>query len=573
MKVMDSKTEQYTALGNRRKVLIVDDELINRELLGNALTDDYDIIYAADGEEALQKIYEYRSTLSLVLLDILMPELSGIEVLKKKKQDPVIASIPVIVLTADQQSEVECLNLGAVDFIPKPYPQITIMKARINRTIELNEDRAIINTTERDPLTGLYNKNFFYSYCNQFDQYNINLPMDAMLADIHHFHVINERYGIAFGDKVLRLVADRLRDYVTPRNGIVCRNESDTFLIYCPHGMDYNEILDYVTSGLEEENPTNSQIRIRLGVYPNVDKLMVMERRFDRAKAAADTLRNSLSNAVAIYDDSLYQKDLFNEQLIAEFGKALEEGQFEVYYQPKYDITKEEPILSSAEALIRWKHPSYGLISPASFIPLFETNGLIYELDNFVWKSAARQIAEWKKRFGISVPVSVNVSRVDMHDPNLERVLCSIVENNHISTKELLLEITESAYTRNSAQIIDTVKTLREKGFKVEMDDFGTGYSSLNMISKLPIDVLKVAKEFIDDAFESGRDTGMLEIMLDIADYLKVPVIAEGVETREQMLTLKELGCDVIQGYYFSKPVPALEFEKFISEKKSELDA
>ena len=569
MKVMDSKTEQYTALGNRRKVLIVDDELINRELLGNALTDDYDIIYATDGEEALQKIYEYRSTLSLVLLDILMPKLSGIEVLKKKKQDPVIASIPVIVLTADQQSEVECLNLGAVDFIPKPYPQITIMKARINRTIELNEDRAIINTTERDPLTGLYNKNFFYSYCNQFDQYNINLPMDAMLADIHHFHVINERYGITFGDKVLRLVADRLRDYVTPRNGIVCRNESDTFLIYCPHGMDYNEILDYVTSGLEKENPTNSQIRIRLGVYPNVDKLMVMERRFDRAKAAADTLRNSLSNAVAIYDDSLYQKDLFNEQLIAEFGKALEEGQFEVYYQPKYDITKEEPILSSAEALIRWKHPSYGLISPASFIPLFETNGLIYELDNFVWKSAARQIAEWKKRFGISVPVSVNVSRVDMHDPNLERVLCSIVENNHISTKELLLEITESAYTRNSAQIIDTVKTLREKGFKVEMDDFGTGYSSLNMISKLPIDVLKVAKEFIDDAFESDRDTGMLEIMLDIADYLKVPVIAEGVETREQMLTLKELGCDVIQGYYFSKPVPALEFEKFISEKKS----
>ena len=213
------------------------------------------------------------------------------------------------------------------------------------------------------------------------------------------------------------------------------------------------------------------------------------------------------------------------------------------------------------------------MVSPGVFIPLFEHNALIQKLDLYVWKEAARQVAQWKVKYGASIPVSVNVSRVDMHDPNLERVLCSIVEDNHISTKELLLEITESAYTRNSAQIIDTVKTLREKGFKVEMDDFGTGYSSLNMISKLPIDVLKVAKEFIDDAFESGRDTGMLEIMLDIADYLKVPVIAEGVETREQMLTLKELGCDVIQGYYFSKPVPALEFEKFISEKKSELDA
>ena len=153
-----------------------------------------------------------------------------------------------------------------------------------------------------------------------------------------------------------------------------------------------------------------------------------------------------------------------------------------------------------------------------------------------------------------------------MYDPHLELMFKQIIEENEISTKELLLEITESAYTQDSKQIIETVNALRDMGFRIEMDDFGTGYSSLNMISVLPIDVLKLDMQFVKNAFREDGDTGMLEIILDIADYLKVPVIAEGVETKEQMLSLKQMGCDIIQGYYFSKPVPADEFEKFIKK-------
>ena len=561
---MVTNPEKFHSLNSKRKILIVDDEFINRELLGNVLKQDYEVIYAENGVEALDRILEYKDVLSLVLLDLLMPKMDGIEVLKRKKEDPSIAAIPVIVLTSDHESEVECLKLGAVDFIYKPYPQESVIKARINRTIELYEDREIINTTERDPLTGLYHRDFFFSYAEQYDQFNKDRAMDAILLDIYHFHMLNERYGRAFGDRVLCIIADELKKCLASSEGIVSRIEADTFLLYCPHGHDYNKILKGVTDALSKDNRVN--IQIRMGVYPEADKSMDIERRFDRAKAAADTLRGSHLTTVAFYDDSLYRKEIFEEQLIEDFDEAMKNDQFMVYYQPKFDITGDEPVLTSAEALIRWNHPIHGMIPPHTFIPIFEKNGLIYELDSFVWRSAAKQVNEWYKRFGVTLPVSVNVSRIDMYDPHLELMFKQIIEENEISTKELLLEITESAYTQDSKQIIETVNALRDMGFRIEMDDFGTGYSSLNMISVLPIDVLKLDMQFVKNAFREDGDTGMLEIILDIADYLKVPVIAEGVETKEQMMSLKQMGCDIIQGYYFSKPVPADEFEKFIKK-------
>jgi len=202
------------------------------------------------------------------------------------------------------------------------------------------------------------------------------------------------------------------------------------------------------------------------------------------------------------------------------------------------------------------------------FIPLFEENGLIQQLDLYVWREAAAQIRDWKERLGVSVPVSVNVSRIDMYDPNLISTFQELLEENALRPDELLLEITESAYTQDSAQIISTVNRLRDLGFRIEMDDFGTGYSSLNMISSLPIDALKLDMKFIRNAFRDGRDTRLIEVIIDIADYLSVPVIAEGVETLEQLNALRAMGCDMVQGYYFSKPVPAPEYEAFITQRR-----
>ena len=560
--------DSLTSVSGRRQILVVDDEMVNRAMLGAILEKDYDVELASDGEEALQQINTLRDTLSLILLDLILPDMHGFDILKELKTDPELSRIPVIVMTSDTASEVESLTRGATDFIPKPYPEPDVVLARVKRTVELFEDRNIIRLTERDQLTGLYNREYFYRYAEQLDQYHKEVPMDAIVIDVNRFHMINERYGKAYGDEFLRQVGERIRNLVRDTGGIVCRREADTFLVYCPHrtDYDYHDMLEGVSAGLALDGVLDQHIRLRMGVYPNVDKSIDILQRFDRAKMASDSVRNSYSNSVAVYDKQLHEKEIFGEQLLEDFREAIAGRQFEVYYQPKYDVRLDHPVLSSAEALVRWKHPVHGMISPGIFIPLFEKNGLIQEIDNYVWREAAAQMKEWKARLGRSIPVSVNVSRVDMYDPAMVDNLKKLVEEYGLSTQELLLEITESAYTQDSEQIIQTVNRLRNLGFRIEMDDFGTGYSSLNMISTLPIDALKLDMMFIRNAFTKKKDTRIIEVIIDIADYLSVPVIAEGVETADQVKALKEMGCRIIQGYHFSRPVPASEFETFLTK-------
>ncbi len=548
----------------KRLVLIVDDEPINREILEFVLQEEYELLFAEDGLQALDIIRTHAQTLSVVLLDLIMPGIGGLELLRLIREDPLMRNLPVIVMTSDSRAEVESLKMGANDFIPKPYPQHEVILARLQRTIELSEDRAIIQSTERDALTNLYNKDYFYRYAEQYDQYHRNTSMDAMVVDINHFHLVNERYGRAYGDEVLRRVAERLKSQVLEAGGIVCRRDGDIFLLYCPHGLDYEAVLDNASVGLAGDGTASiNRVRLRMGVYSRVNKSIDIEHRFDRAKLAADTVRNSFTRTVGIYDSLLHESELYNEQLIEDFQNAIDQKQFRIFYQPKYDISGSTPVLSGAEALVRWQHPKLGMIAPFQFIPLFEENGLVQQLDRYVWNETAAQINTWKQTWPDSIPVSVNVSRVDMLDSDLLGNLLRILKEHRLTPADFRLEITESAYTDDSDGIVTVVNNLREHGFQIEMDDFGTGYSSLSMLSRLPIDTLKLDMAFIRNAFNEQRNTRMLELIIDIADYLSVPVIAEGVETREQMLTLKEMGCTYVQGYYFSKPVPPEEFVHF----------
>ena len=565
---MPERNLKFHSSNGKRRILVVEDERINQELLRLILEETYDLVMAGTGAEALAEVREHYDILSLILLDLNLPDMHGLDVLRQLKADGRYSRLPVIVMTADKEAEVESLSLGAIDFIPKPYPQPKVVHARVLRTIELSEDRDIIRWTERDQLTGLYNREYFYRYAGQFDVYHKELPTDAIVIDINHFHVINDRYGKAYGDELLKRVGERIRDMVQDEGGIVCRREADTFLVYCPHRGDYAEILEAASVTLENGGKSETRVRLRMGAYSNVDKTIDIERRFDRAKLAADTVKNSIAKTIGIYDDSMRESEVFAEQLIDDFRTAIQERQFLVYYQPKFNIQCETPALSSAEALVRWKHPKLGMVSPGVFIPLFEQNGLIQELDRYVWQEAASQVRDWKQRLGVSVPVSINVSRIDMYDPELVEKMVELVRQNGLEFSELLLEITESAYTGDSAQIIETVTRLREQGFKIEMDDFGTGYSSLNMISSLPVDALKLDMQFIRNAFRDRKDTRLLEAVIQLAESLEVPTIAEGVETAEQLLALKSMGCDVVQGYYFSRPLPADEFEHFAAEKR-----
>lgn len=566
---MVNSIKKFRISEEKRRVLLVEDEIINQEILKECLAETYDILIAQSGEEALRLLQEQHDTLSIILLDLNLPGMTGIEVLKQIKDVPVYAHLPIIIMTSDNEAEVECLTLGATDFIPKPYPPAKVVLARIKRTIELSEDRDTLHWTERDHLTGLYNKEFFYHYATQLDLYHKDTQTDAVVIDVNHFHTINDRYGKARGDEILKHIAELALSLLVDSGGIICRSEADTFMIYCPHRTDYESILNKLTFTIEDEEAGESHVWVRLGIYSNVDKSLDIELRFDRAKMAAETVRGNLTSPIAYYNESMHDAEVLAEQLIDDFHTAIREKQFIVYYQPKYDVRQDEPVLTSAEALVRWKHPKLGIVSPGVFIPLFEDNGLIQELDHYVWSQAAAQIRDWKERLNTTVPVSVNISRVDLYDPELVNKLLRLVRANRLGIDELILEITESAYTENSALIIDKVDSLRRLGFKIEMDDFGSGYSSLSMLSSLPIDALKLDIQFIRNAFKERKDTRLLEIMIKLAEAFELLTIAEGVETAEQVFTLKQMGCDIIQGYYFSRPLPADEFEKFVKKKNA----
>ncbi len=561
---MTDHKDSFSISEKRRRILLIEDDLVCQEIMKESVGDRYDVVIAESGEEALEVIRFQHETLSMILLDLNLPGIKGTDVLSRIKNDPEYSRLPVIVMTSDNEAEVECLSLGAIDFIPKPYPASKVILARILRTVELYEDRETLRLTERDHLTGLYNKEFFYRYAAQLDLYHKDAPTDAIVFDGNHFHTYNDRYGKARGNEILKRIANNAAAYVKEAGGIVCRSGADTFMLYCRHVDDHGALLSRLSSDLSESASGESRVRLRMGVYVNADKTVDLERRFDRAKMAADTVKDSLTAPIGFYDHSMREAEILEEQLIDDFRAAIREKQFVVFFQPKYDVTRDEPVLASAEALVRWKHPKLGMVSPGTFIPLFEKNGLIQALDRYVWTQAASQIGEWKKRLNVSLPVSVNVSRIDLYDPDLTETFLGIVKTNGINVEDLLLEITESAYTEKTERIITTVKDLRDLGFKIEMDDFGSGYSSLSMLSSIPIDALKLDIQFIRSAFNEQKDTRLLEAMIGLARSFGVPTVAEGVETKEQFKELKAMGCNMIQGYYFSRPLPADEFEKLI---------
>jgi EAL domain-containing protein (putative c-di-GMP-specific phosphodiesterase class I) len=285
---------------------------------------------------------------------------------------------------------------------------------------------------------------------------------------------------------------------------------------------------------------------------------------FDQARAACNLVRGDYKNPLMIYDEEMRRRELLNQRLLNDLNDAARDFQLKVYYQPKYYVQTDPPRLRSAEALIRWVHPELGMISPGDFIPLFEGNGLINIVDSFVWSEAARQILRWEKKYGYRIPVSVNLSRADIFDPTLLERLERLIRDNGLDFKDIKLEVTESAYTENAEQVICVVEGLRDKGYTVEMDDFGTGYSSLNMLSAMPVDVLKMDRTFIRNIENNERDVQLVALILGIAKNLKIPVIAEGVETETQLQMLKNLGCTLVQGYYFSRPLHPAEFETSI---------
>lgn len=545
----------------RRKVLVADDEFINRELLRTILEAEYEVVCAENGKEALDLLSEGETDFSLVLLDLLMPVMDGFEVIRRCRESETLRMVPIIVMTSEKSAEVKSIRMGAVDFITKPYDMPDVILARCERVIELSEDKSLIRETETDKLTGLYTQKYFFEYIRRF---LTDGEMDAVALDIDRFEIINEVFGREEGNRLLKATASLISEVLVNSEGIACRREADSFFVYRRRCDDYETLLRLINERLAAQF-SGRGIRLRAGVCQRSDSLRA-ETRFNRAKSACDRIRNTFNVYTAYYSEELYARAKFRERLIGDVQSSLDNGCFKVYYQPKYAILGDEPRLAGAEALVRWIHPELGFVSPGEFIPLFEDNGLICKVDHFVWSEAAAQIRRWRDAFGKSVPVSVNVSRVDVFDPALESTLTSLVKREQLMPGEMRLEITESAYAENGEQLTELIKSLRDKGFKIDMDDFGAGYSSLNMLTRLPVDLLKIDMQFIRHMFRDEKSLRMTALVIELAHTLGMPAVAEGVEDENQLNELKKMGCDLIQGYYFSPPVPAEKMTELIQK-------
>ncbi len=543
-------------------VLIVEDNAINRAMLTEILSPEYAVLEAENGREALSVLKEHGGEISLILLDICMPIMDGYAFLAAIKANPVYAAVPVIVTTqSDNESdEVSALAQGAADFVAKPYkPQVILH--RVANIINLRENAAMVNQFRYDRLTGLYSKEFFYRQVKEILAGRPEQDYDIICSDIENFKLINDVFGVPAGDRLLCEIAKMYTRKVGER-GVCSRFQADQFVCLLEHQWEYtDEMFQQVDIQINNDSNIKNAV-MKWGIYSIDDRTIPIEQMCDRAFLAATSIKGQYGKHFAAYDDNL-RRGLLRRQAITDVMEdALAEGQFEIYLQPKYSIRDEK--LAGAEALVRWNHPEWGMQSPAEFIPLFEQNGFITKLDQFVWNRACACLREWDDKGYPPISISVNVSRADIYQADITDLLTKTVKRYGLSPERLHLEITESAYTENPEQLIQTVGDLRDLGFVVEMDDFGSGYSSLNMISKMPIDVLKLDMKFIQNETAKRLKGGILRFIIDLARWMKLSVVAEGVETREQLERLREIGCDYVQGYYFARPSPCGEFEQML---------
>lgn len=548
----------------KKQILVVEDNEINRATLAGILSSEYIVLEADNGQTALSVLEKYKEDISLILLDIIMPVMDGYTFLSIMKAEPTYAPIPVIVTTqSDSESdEVAALSHGASDFVAKPYrPQVILH--RVASIIHLRETAAMINLIQYDRLTGLFSKEFFYQRVKEILKQHPEREYDIICSDIDNFKLINDVFGIPAGDSLLCNVADMYKNMVG-ENEICGRFNADQFACLLERRTDNME-----TYFLRSEAQIKTQFHIKSvvmkwGVYPIRDNNISVEQMCDRAFLAIHSIKGRYGEHFAVYDDKLRSSLLREQKITDAMETALTEEQFVVYLQPKYRVADHQ--LAGAEALVRWNHPEWGFLSPAEFIPLFERNGFITKLDQFVWDKTCGILKDYRKKGYPNLPVSVNVSRADVYQEDLADILMREVDKYGLDRSSLHLEITESAYTENPEQIIETVRHLRELGFIIEMDDFGSGYSSLNMLNQMPLDILKLDMKFIQSETAKPTEQGILSFIMELAGRMKLSVVAEGVETEEQLERLHEAGCTYVQGYYFGKPMPVQDFEALLQK-------
>ena len=557
---IDSDNERLLEPGEvhaKRKILVVEDNELNREILSSFLEEEFEVLIAENGEEGLKILVEHYRELSVILLDICMPVCDGFEFLRRRNTDKILSTIPVIVMTGSnsQDAELQCLDLGAVDFIPKPY-NIKIVMGRINSVIKLRESVQMITAVENDELTGVYTRQAFFYHAKKLLKLKPDEKFHLVIADIRDFKLINSSYGEKMGDNILRYLAKVYTEMI--KTGLVSRYGSDQFVCIAYGECDLSA---ETMMKLEKEIAGNAPIpnlMIKYGIYEDIDKSVPVSVICDRGFMAIRSIRDNYECSVAYYTEKMKQKQMRDRELENRFESALRNGEFVAYFQPKYDVKTEK--ISGAESLVRWINPDGSMVMPGEFIPLYERDGLIVKLDEYIFRYVCEFQRERMENGEELIPVSVNLSRASIHHSGVAERYMEIIKENGIPFSCVPIELTETA-TLNRVVIRDFTERLVNAGFALHMDDFGAGYSSLITLSELPFDTMKIDKSLIDGiSQQKGRIVVLQGIIL--GHGLGMKVVAEGVESAEQVELLREMECDDIQGFYYSRPLPRDEFIK-----------
>lgn len=419
---------------------------------------------------------------------------------------------------------------------------------------------------EYDSLTGLYNSDTFYLKAKELLHLKPEEQFAVISIDIDKFRLINDRYGIEIGNRSLAILGKAIRE-IAPRDSLAKRYQGDVFSVLMSYRTE-QDLLNYMSmlsAKLRDNDSMPASVSLVYGIYKVTDRELPVRLMCDRARLVKKQIKGSTLTNYAVYDDIIRLKFREQVEIEEEMQKALLNREFVMYLQPQVQVKDRK--VYGAEALVRWNHPMRGLLVPAQFLPLFESNGFITRLDAYIWEEACRYLAELIRRDAV-LPISVNISRVHIGNTDLPDFLEGLVEKYQVPPHLLELEITENLFMDDVTQLFMQMSELKRRGFKILMDDFGSGYSSLNMLRKAPVDTLKIDRFFLDEIMSTERGKIIVEASVRMAKQLGLLTVAEGVETIEQLSFLESIGCDIAQGFYFSKPVPVEQFEIFLAENK-----
>lgn len=434
----------------------------------------------------------------------------------------------------------------------------TYLRIRDITEAKMRMKREMYDATH-DSLTGLYTREHLYKRIGETLTNNPEQDYYVVFVDVKDFKVVNDIFGVEFGDHALRCIAGWIRKDMSDR---CCygRLGGDTFGVLVPREEFDPEHISQTVSGLVVRyKKAEYKLLIHLGVYA-IDRedsdISVM---FDRAHLALATIKEEYNKHIAYYDNNIRQKILWEQNISAQLHDAISERQVRPYLQP---IADNSGNIVGAEALARWEHPEYGFLSPVSFIPVFENNGMILEIDRYMWRCACEILRKWKN-LGCDKFISVNISPKDFYFTDVAAEIKGLVSEYGIDPAKLRIEITETVMMNDAESRMQMLDDFRASGFIVEMDDFGSGYSSLNMLKDMPVDVLKIDMKFLGRTKEKKKANTIVKNIINLSKELGISALTEGVETHIQFQALSGMGCNLFQGYFFAKPMPVEEFERF----------